>query len=276
MHDQQELPNERPSGACVTCPPPRGHAWVRADDRHATCSGCYDKLRERLTEITERYLLLDPRPGHGAQLGGRRAPGFASRPPADLHVVSMRDPRSSQDAHIWTGKDGRVHAESTRPVLSVHGTLSTLAWAVAEHRGVDGPGDRDDVYALVRFIDRHIDYVTRHTELATDADWVTRRLTSGLRPVTGEVRRRVGTCPNMIEAPTLDGDPVESVPCTDIWTGKRSALYAAQLGDPIVCHSCGFRMEPDAQLEKADALNAEWLRASIEGRDGAQSLNQAS
>src|SRR5690349_10517369 len=111
-------PLARPAGACVLCPPPRGHAWTRADDRYVTCGGCCDKLRSRITEIAERYLRLDPRPGSSGEAGSRGAPGFGSRAPASVHIISMMDPRSSQDSRVWLGKDGRVHQEETSPPRS--------------------------------------------------------------------------------------------------------------------------------------------------------------
>jgi hypothetical protein len=202
--DQHDL-LQRPSGACVLCPPPKGHAWTRADDRHVTCGPCYDRLRERLAEVAERYLLLDPRPGGGARWGGRGSPGFVSRPPASVHVISMMDPRSSSDAKVWLGSDGRVHAEETRPPMSTYGTLSTLAWFVAEHRDAVGPGDRDDVWALLRFLDVHADYITRHAELAVEVDAALRSLLGGMRPVTGDGRRKIGPCPRIVERVRDDG-----------------------------------------------------------------------
>jgi hypothetical protein len=70
--------DERPSWACVLCPPLRNGGWVQRDTNFATCSGCYDRLREALTEVSERFLLLDSRPGAFREHGSRGAPGFRS------------------------------------------------------------------------------------------------------------------------------------------------------------------------------------------------------
>lgn len=236
----------------MLCPPPRGHAWTRADDRYVTCGGCYDKLRARITEVAERYLKLDPRPGAQFESGGRGAPGFGSRPPLSLHVVAMRDGRSSQDARMWVGRDGRVHAEEENPPLSVHGVLSTLAWDVAEHRGVAGPGDRDSVYLLLQFLDRHVDHITRHAELTTEVDEQLRALVAALRPLTGDRRRRIGKCPVLVEVETESGEP-EKVRCS-------ATLYAPMddgFSATIACHVCGNSWAMDEWLSLGDALDPE-------------------
>lgn len=231
---------ERPSGACCLCPPLRGGGWVWADDRHATCSSCYDKLRELLAEIRERYLLLDPRPHAFTTHGGRTAPGYGSRAPANEHVVVLTDPRSSQVAKVWLGADGRVHAEQEHPPPSVPGELCTLAWSIAEHRGVSGPGDRDDVYDLVRFIDRHVAHITKYADLSLEASSVLRALVGALRPATGQARRRIGGCPAVVgqdEVPDVPGEPAEPTPVR-----CNTPLYAPLHGDSsdaIRCPTCG-------------------------------------
>lgn len=234
-HDQHD-PLARPSWACALCPPPKDRAWTQADPKHVTCSRCYDVLRERLAEVAERYLLLDSRPGGGARWGSRGGPGFVSRPPASLHIISLQDPRSSQDAKVWLGSDGRVHQEETRPPLSTYGVLSTLSWTIAEHRDVSGPADRDDVYALLSFLDRHVDYVTRHAELAVEVDTTLRSLLAGMRPVTGAGRRKIGPCPCLVEVVPdgdITADPVKVRCDTNLYTSP-------QLDEDIVtCSGCG-------------------------------------
>lgn len=250
----QHDPLQRPFGACVLCPPPKGHAWVRADDRHVTCGPCYDRLRERLSEVAERYLLLDPRPGANPGWGGRGSPGFVSRPPVSVHIVSMRDPRSSADAKVWLGSDGRVHAEETRPPLSTYGVLSTLSWTIAEHRGVSGPGDRDDVYALIKFIDVHVDYVTRSRELAVEVDQVLRGLLAGMRPVTGAGRRKIGPCPMMVERVPDDDistEPVKVRCDTLLFTSRKLDE------DAVTCSGCGHSWQMSQWLTIGDESGAE-------------------
>lgn len=246
-------PLQRPSWACVLCPPPRQvGAWRQADSSYVTCSPCDQLLRERLDDIAARHLRLDSRPGAQGGYGSRGAPGFGSRPPCNLHVVALQDPRSSSDAKVWVGRDGRVHRESQRPPLSVYGTLSCQAWAIAEHRGVEGPGDREDVHGLLRFLGRHVGYVTKHAELVLELDHAVRDLLGQLRPVTGDARRRIGTCPAAVEQVDVDeqGNPIEADPAR-----CDAPLYAPVNGaDTIVCGACGTRWERADWLRLGDLL----------------------
>jgi hypothetical protein len=202
-----------------------------------------------LNEVTSRYLQADPRPGGSGMDGSRGAPGFGSRPPLSLHIAALRDPRSSQVAKIWMGADGRIHQEDERPVPSVHGVLSTLAWAVAEHRAahgasihgeVAGPDDRADVFALARYLDTHVGYATKFAELALEVDAALRDLLGVLRPVTGARRRRVGKCPTPV---SVDEESDRKEPCGE-------ALYASLDKDLIVCPSCGTPWRIEDWLEK--------------------------
>src|ERR1700756_449148 len=109
---------ERPDGACLTCPPPSGHRpWRLADRRFTTCSGCYERLAEHLRSIRAGYLRLDVSSRRAGAHEGPGIPGFASKPPLNLTVVCMTDPRGTGDAQEWTGSDGRVHREPEHPTL---------------------------------------------------------------------------------------------------------------------------------------------------------------
>lgn len=240
MHDT----TERPKSACATCPPPSkvGH-WRIADSGYRTCSGCYDKLRQMLTDITTRYQLLDPRPGASGEHGGRGAPGFGSRAPASEHIIAMRDRRSSPVARTWLGKDGRLHQESERPPLSVHNVLDLIAWDVAEARGVDGPTAALDVHELCRWIDGHMDWITRH-DTVVEVHQMLRDLLGQLRPVTGDPSpRHIGLCPNTVD----EGDTTRSC---------QARLYAPTRGDSIVCKTCSREWPRSEWLRLGDLLDA--------------------
>lgn len=196
-----------------------------------------------MSEVAERYLKLDPRPGANMESGSRGAPGFGSRPPASVHIIALRDPRSSQDARVWLGKDGRVHSEEVNPPKSVHGVLSTLAWSVADDRGVDGPGDREDVYGLLRYLDRHVDHVTRVAELAVEVDSALRDLVGVLRPLTGDRKRRIGKCPQPHPDPPEDAE--EGLKCGAPLFAPRGLWASDDTGDEaddevmvVRCNSC--------------------------------------
>lgn len=238
-----DLDNPRPAHACALCPPPKNNAWWPADPGYRTCSDCYDRLRDQLREVERRWRLLDPRPGGQGETGGRGAPGFGSRPPASDHIIAMRDRRSSTVAHVWVGRDGRVHQEPERPPLSVHSVLDTLAWDVAEHRDQDGPQPSWDVHQLVRYLDANLDWTTRRDSVVDLSDGL-RSLLAQLRPVTGEPgRRHIGLCPNTItEAETTRE------------CGAR--LYAPLKSDSIECTAC-HRVWPRTEwLRLGDLLDA--------------------
>lgn len=234
---------QRPSWACLTHRQPNDDTqqWMKADPGYRTCSGCLDRIRATLTEIVTRYRRLDATPGASGD-GGRGAPGFGSRSPASDHVIAMRDPRSSPVARTWLGADGRLHRESERPPCSVRGVLDTVAWDIAEQRGVDGPSDRADVPMLARWIDAQLDWVTRH-ELVVEVAAELRRILAQLKPVTGDGRRKIGRCPN-----TLDVDDEHTVTCD-------ATLYApTNGGDSIRCGACGRTWPRSEWLRLGDLL----------------------
>jgi hypothetical protein len=186
---------ERPDSACVLCSPPDDDKeWRRAHVGYLTCDTCYDKLRELLAEIVERYLRLNPRPGAGVDTSDRRPPGFGSRSPANDHVIAHRDPRSSRVARTWRGGDGKLHREPEHPPLSVWGVLDTLAWDVAELRRIQGPIRVGSVPDMAQWIDRHMDWITRHPRVV---EWRVslRELNNQLKPA----RIKVGVCPRTID-----------------------------------------------------------------------------
>jgi hypothetical protein len=250
---------ERPANACLTCPPPKqAPHWRLADSGYRTCSSCYDNLREILKEIAKRFGRLNPRPGAAGDDSGRGTPGFGSRPAANPHIIVMTDWRSKScevaadgvqyvwdplaDAtldpgqygppagayvarrEVWYGADGRGHVEQERPPRSIPGALSSVAALIAEERDVVAPTTRR-VADLIRWIDQQLDWLTRQ-QLVADVEAELRELAAQLRPVTGDQRSRIGTCPN-----TLD-EGEHSREC-----GTR--LYSPLRGDTIKCHACG-------------------------------------
>jgi hypothetical protein len=248
--DTDHDPLVRPGWACALHAPPRQvGAWVVADSGYAVCDPCDVALRDRLGEVGARYLRLDSRPGGTGEYGSRGAPGFGSRPPLNLHIVALRDPRSSDIARVWMGRDGRVHRESERPPLSVHGMLCLQAWTIAEHRGSSYPDDRADEFDLLRYLKANLIYATRHAELVVDLDRAVRDLLGQLRPVTGDARRRIGLCPATI--PNDDPATVEEMP--DRRCG--SVLFAPVQGaEDITCPVCETHWDRAAWLHLGDLL----------------------
>lgn len=244
MSDTHPERTERPDWACLLHPyPSDGRNFARADDGYRTCGGCYDRFRELLTDIPKRYARLDTRPGAGVDHGGRGAPGFGSRSPGSDHIIVMRDARSSDVARTWLAADGRLHFESEKPPRSVFAVLDTIAWDIAEHRGVDGPGTNTLVVDLCRYIDRHLDWLTRHP-LVAGAHRELRDLQSQLKPVTGDPgRRHIGLCPNVLD----EGE--HSREC-------GAKLYAPIKGDSIECKACDRVWPREKWLKLGDLLES--------------------
>lgn len=233
----------RPDWACQTHQPPRGHAWTPADPGHRTCAGCADRLRDTLREIDLRHRALDPSPGGSGDHGSRGAPGFGSRSPASDHVIAMLDPRSRPDAHTWRGNDKRLHHEQERPPLSVWSSLHAIADHIAQARGLTDRVARRDVTGLCRWIDAHLDWLTRRADI-TECAALLERLAAQLRPVTGEPARRcVGRCPNTI----TEAD--------DHTRECRARLFAPLHGDTIGCRACG-REWPRPEWERLGLMLA--------------------
>lgn len=213
-------PDQRPDWACLLhTPPTDDQHWTRADDGYLTCAGCLNRLRSHLTDVAARYRRLDPTPGATGDTGTRGAPGFRSTPAAALHIVTLRDHRSSTEAHVWRGADKRVHTESTKAPASIRSVLETEAVNVAELREMTIP--TGDVADLTRWLDRQLDWITRQA-IVVDFARIIRGLRSQLMPVTGDPRIWVAKCPNVV---TVDN---HQVVCD-------ANLYYPTSGDTIMC-----------------------------------------
>lgn len=227
-----------PADRCLTHRAPRpGQFWRLADKGFRTCSACYDRLHKWLSPIAidddgrpdsipGLYAILDARPGITEQ--GRRGPGFATRSPASDWVIAMRDHRSTRLV------SGDPH--------SVPGVLAAWCGLVAEVRDVIPPAR--SVQSLARFLDAHLDWVSRQ-------DWVDelhgelRELHTQLRMATGGGGQPpVGRCIEPVEGgecgapiymprgekPRAPDEPITDLPelrcpaCDSRYTGRRLIL----------------------------------------------------
>jgi hypothetical protein len=228
---------DRPSGACVTHRPPRdGHPWRLPDPGYACCSPCYDKIHRMLSplavdddgrpdSVPALYAILNPRPGSVGDSSGIRPPGFGSRSPANDRIIAMRDKRSVRLA------TGDPH--------SVPGVLISWCTALIEERGLVPP--ERSVPAMCRFLDAHLDWVTRQSWLE---DFYTelREIHAQLRAV-GAARRRIGSCPTTID----EGDHTRLC---------GAALLAPLHGDTITCPGCGREWQRIQWLRLGQLLDA--------------------
>lgn len=224
----------RPAGACLTHRPPgEGRPWQRADAGYVTCKDCADRLHRWLSctavdgdgrpdSIPVLYALLNPRPGSNGDTSGVRPPGFASRSPANDHIVAMRDART---------------AMAVRPGDPRSAPAILRAWVLAvwderyDDDALDQPDYRSRRAALpiavpdaARWLDSQIDWLTRqemvgefHAELAA--------LRSQLRSI-GSRRYKIGDCPNTID----EGDRTREC---------GAPLFAPLHSDEIRCFACG-------------------------------------
>jgi hypothetical protein len=136
---------ERPTWACVLCPPPSGtRNWRPADEGYRTDSACLDRLRETLHEVAKRYYKLDTRPGANADPESRGAPGFGSRSPASDHIISMKDRRSKS---CEVAMDGTLYEDWQR---SDDPGNDVEAWSRRLPKGVEGPLEPPGKYTKAR------------------------------------------------------------------------------------------------------------------------------
>lgn len=267
--------SERPSWACQLHSPPRAsQSWMKADDGYTTCSGCLNRLRSAVAEVRTGYYRLDAGLSGTADRGSRGAPGFHSVPPANLSVVTMRDPRSLpyetphdltqylwdpladltlepgqygppagayvEKREVWVGSDGRTHTEQSRAPLSVPGTLAGICASIAEMREVAGPLSRS-VGELCRWLDNHLDWLTRQDWVAEVATEI-HRLAAQIRGVH-EPRRKIGPCPNTLD----EGATTRQCGVT---------LYAPLRGDRVSCVGCGRAWDRDDWLKLGELVRA--------------------
>lgn len=160
---------------CILCPP---HRAKQTRDGGVTCWRCHDRLGEMIREIVDRYLKLDPSPG-GAGATDRRAPGFRSTPPLNLHVVALRDPRTKP---IYAGD----------PYCAL---VTLRAWSnrVSQSRQ-QGRREGGAIVSTADYLLANLDWITRFTwvfGLHAELDVVRAQL----RSATGEPNPKpVGWC----------------------------------------------------------------------------------
>jgi hypothetical protein len=157
-----------------------------------------DRDTQTPASIPAYWARLDAAPGRGGD-DGRRAPGFRSTPPCNLHVVAMRDPRSRPDPR---GRDD-VSGEP-RPVETALANLARGLWDHLDLQGPDLPnGDvtPGGVPALAGWLHAHVEQLTAHPDAGAIALFLG-QLVEQLRTAAGDPRDRpVGRCIEWIRDP---------------------------------------------------------------------------
>lgn len=205
---------------CVLCPPARPRV---ARPGGYTDWECHDRLREQLGEVVERYVQLSAVPG-GGQGQGRRAPGYGSKPPVNMTVAALRDPR-------------------TRPVElgEAHSPVNLfVSWGrwLREARGQNElqygeVGDDINVLMIERvYLLAALDWITRQ-------DWVT-TFAGQLRVVVRQLRSATGD-PNPRPCGWCTASYPDGTPC-------GHPLFPPSEGKDIRCGACSSTYDPIAQI----------------------------
>lgn len=179
---------------------------------------CHERLEGHLGEIVQRYARLTARPQGGQGLG-RRAPGYGSKPPLNIHAATLRDPRT---APIDLG-------DPHSPLNLFISWANWIRQARSQLRLTTYP--LDDLMALDvewRYLTNAMDWITRQPWVPR-FDGQVRAVVSQLRSATGEPNPRpVATCGA---------------------EGCNHALFPPRAGTlDIICGGCGALYEPLDQI----------------------------
>lgn len=197
------------------------------DDRPArdgglTCWECVDTLTDLVSDIIEGYSKLDPKPGGGG-FGGRRAPGFRSQSPGDVHVMALRDSRTRPRFL------GEPHSAAA--------LLPDWANAVREARGqLRAKGE--PVGSAGHYLRVSMDWMTRQP-------WI-EDFARQSRIVRGQLRRANG-----------EPSPRPQASCTaevDDMAECGGPLFAPREGESVIqCPRCGVQYDLVKLLTQAEA-----------------------
>lgn len=253
---------------CLLCregPRPGGTlCWAHHDELGRILDPNYRGERDldRAASIPVLYRRLDAAPGtSGGQ--DRRAPGFASTPPANLHIVAMRDRRSH--AHpvvdVWHEASDpdhrRPHYEDEHAPRPVALALSGLADVVWDDLGYHGPREAtDDVARLSGWLHAHLEHLTGRD----DADETMRDLLDlhdQLRPAAGDPKPRpIGACTGWVPVPET-GEKVECreplylpPPQPGVTVDPRKPVLRCQRCDRPYSHLMLLRLEIGTEREQ--------------------------
>lgn len=207
---------------CILCP---GERAKIARPGGQTDWDCHERLIEQLGEVAERFLRLSARPGNSGE-PGRRAPGFGSRPPLNMHIAALRDPRTAP-------------AELGDPHAPLNFLITWSNWIRTERRQDRVRYDEPTNDAWIA--------VYEHNYLVNAMDWMTRQFwvttfATQLRIVLGQLRaaglepnpRPLGQCTTRNDDDIVCGNP--------LWPPNEGGVW------DLRCQKCGTEYKPLDQL----------------------------
>lgn len=222
------------------------------------CTNCSERLSADLLEVADRYHKLSAapamQPGRYDRSGSNK-PG--SKPPLQLNIVAMRDPRSGRsEAKAWKGHDGRVHTENENDTPSVLRELGQWVGALVAHLGYEHlPAPNvDDVVA---WLNRQSEQIARWYD-APGLATATKMLRNRLRSATNDANDK--------PLPLACFDDVETPagvrPC-----GKPVFPPNSGTGEPAVCTG---RPRHEYDARRLVLLQLELERVEREKREAAE------
>lgn len=254
---------ETPS-LCVLCPDDRRRI---ARSGGVTCWLCHDRIAEQLGEIVQRYARLTAKISHSHDFG-RRAPGYHSRPPLNIHAAALRDPRTAP-------------VEVGEPHAPLNLFISWANWIRGQRRQATLASypTQDDLAILDfewRYLTNSIDWITRQPWVDRLAEQA-KAVVNQLRTATGEPNPRpIGTCDGIEGVTAGCGHPL--FPPTEgrgVQCGGCGAVY-----DPLEqirmarrrvasCASCGHQSAQHSNDEEGRPCNMQWCECTGFAEEGA-------
>lgn len=209
---------ETPS-LCVLCPEGRERI---ARPGGMTDWACHDRIADQLGEIVQRYARLTAKVSHSHDFG-RRAPGYHSRPPLNIHAAALRDPRTAP-------------LELGQPHSPLNLFITWATWIRGERRQdalVQYPPDDLAVLDFEwRYLTTSMDWITRQPWIPRFAEQ-TKAVVSQLRSATGEPNPKpIGKC-----------DGIEGVT-----PGCGHPLFPPTEGRNVRCGGCSAEYDPLEQI----------------------------
>lgn len=213
---------------CVLCALYRPQSKPRQPTVPQACDGCRERLSGELSGLPEAYMAVGGNLEHGRTGGERRATGFESQAPLNVHAVSLIAPGS-----VIPATDGRPYPQDQ---LGDVPPLEQLAWWVEDWIGTRArrePMPALSIPFVVVWLKVRLEWACNDHPAIDEFAADIHRIAWALKPHDSDRGEKVGKCPRK------NGDSV----C-------GTALYVDPYTDRIRCTRCG---------QEWRRRNGEWL-----------------